>query len=614
MRLAQRGIPFVASLVAVLTTGLLGLAAVAHAADHQKRVLLLFSTRRDAQFAIVAERTLPSLLAHDIRQGVDYYSEYIDSPRFSERRYQKAFHDFLRLKFEAQHIDLIIAVGSLAFEFLAHNRDTLFPSVPVVFYVLEPQRVRMTNATGLLNELHFNRSLDLAMALQPDLEHVYVVSGAGAADRRYERQARREFQPFEPRVELTYFSGLVMRDLETRLKKLPPHSAVYVVLGTKDGAGENFQQMDYLSRVASSANAPTYSWADTGVEAGIVGGSRRDQSAEMKAIATLALRVLHGARADRIPVSSPNLDVNQVDWRQLRRWGISDARLPAGTTVLFRTPSVWDQYRGYIVGAIVLGLAQTVLIAGLLVQRSQRRQSELERRYSDSRLRATYARIRYLGARLLQAQDMERARVSGELHDNIGQQLAVLAISLDSCQSRRGPLDRARLSEAAEQVRSISASVRTLSHQLHPGWLHVTGLVAAIDDLKRGLSRSNQQIAFNHRDVPPTIEPNVAVTLFRVAQEGLNNAIKHSNARNVWVELCGGPADVELTISDDGKGFEAHRWSGDGIGLMSMRERVESVGGVLEIHSTQGSGTHLRIAVPMRVESTAVCVETASVT
>ena len=90
---------------------------------------------------------------------------------------------------------------------------------------------------------------------------------------------------------------------------------------------------------------PTYTWVDAVMDHGIVGGSLLDRKAMMEAVADLALRVLHGEQADSIPMSSPDLNVSQVDWRQLRRWGISEARVPAGTLVRFREPSAWDRYR-----------------------------------------------------------------------------------------------------------------------------------------------------------------------------------------------------------------------------------------------------------------------------
>jgi signal transduction histidine kinase len=590
---------FVASLVAALMAGLLSPIAAARAADRQKQVLVLFGTRPDAQFVVAAQRQLPLLLKRAITEGVDYYSEYIDAPRFAYPEYQTAYRDFLRLKYKGQHIDLVIVTGSLGAEFMASIPE-IFPGSSVVFYTLTPPTVRLTNSTGLVNELHFRRSLDLAVALQPDLKHVFVVSGAGASERAYERQARREFLPLESRLDFTYLSGLVTRDLEARLRTLPARSAVFVVLVTTDGAGEHFHEMDYLSLVASIANAPTYSWADAAVDSGIVGGTRRDHLGETNAIAMLALRVLRGERPDDIPVTMPSTDVDQVDWRQLRRWRISEARVPAGTTVLFRESSVWDRYKRYIIGALALMLAQMALIAGLLVQRSMLRRAWQQVQTNQNELRASYERIRHLGWRLLSAQEAERALVARELHDDINQQLALLCVEVDSLRSGWHQLDGAEeLSRVSERAQTISKSVHELSHRLHPAKLQLVGLIAAIDSLQRDFSQPHQSIAFSHRNVPATIGDNVTLCLFRVLQEGLRNASQHSDAGHVWVDLMGGPSGVTLTVIDDGTGFDADGVS-DGLGLISMRERVESVGGKLEIRSTPGSGTRLTIIVPIQ--------------
>ena len=134
--------------------------------------------------------------------------------------------------------------------------------------------------------------------------------------------------------------------------------------------------LEYLSRLSAIANAPMYCWVDSAMGRGIVGGSLKDQTVQLDAVGRLALRVLSGEAADSIPVSAPNLNVNKVDWRQLRRWGISESAVPRGTRVLFKEPSVWDRYKVYILGATVVLLAQTLLIAGLLVQRRRRRQAE----------------------------------------------------------------------------------------------------------------------------------------------------------------------------------------------------------------------------------------------
>jgi len=582
---------------------LFGLAGVAQAGERQKHVLALFSTGRGAQFAVVAERNLPSLLHHGMKEGVDYYSEYVDAPMFSRSEYSTAYRDLLRLKYRAHRIDLVVAVGSLAIEFLASNRAMLFPDTPVLFYDIAPPRVRMPNSTGLVNELHFNRSLDLAVALQPDVRHVYVVSGAGASDRENEQRARRQFVPLAARLEFTYLSGLVTRDLEARLRTLPRHSAVFVVLVTQDGAGQNVQQIDYLSRIASIANAPTYSWVNAAVDAGFVGGSRRDQLAETKAIATLALRMLQGARADDIPVSWPDLDVKQVDWRQLRRWGISEARVPAGTSVLFREPGVWDRYRSYIMGSMVLLLTQTTLIAALLVQRSKRRKIELELRDSQTQLRASYDRIQHLGRRLLHEQEEERARVARELHDDVCQQLGCLVLELEILRredQHRRKADRV-LADVVDLAQDAMKSLRDLSHQLHSAKLQMVGLVSAIRGLANDLSGPGLRIAFSHEAVPTGLPDDVALCLFRVVQEALRNIVKHSAATDASVQLRGQEHGLVLSISDNGVGFHLDDSRTKGLGLLSISERLQSVGGRLDIWSRPGSGTQLEIVVPIAV-------------
>ena len=609
MLTVRRGVRCQALLAVALTACVLAPLASAQDANRSKQVLVLNSARQNEQFYVVSEREMPRLLTEGLGDGVDFYTEYFDVGRFPHPDYETVYLDFLRRKYKERRLDLLLVMGDPAADFVSRNRDVLFSGTPVVFYTLSPPPNPIANSTGLLNKLQFGPSIALALALQPDLEHVYVVVGTTALDRSRESQARAEFRAFEGRVEFTYLSGLVTKDLEARLRTLPPHSAVYYVVVSKDGAGELVQQMPYLSRVAAAANAPTYSWADVAVDAGIVGGWRRDQVAQMKAIATIALRVLRGERADDIPLSSPDTDVDAVDWRQLRRWGLDESRLPAGTRVLFREPSIWDQYQRYIVGAVVVMLAQTALIAGLLVQRAKRQRSASERelRGSQAKLRVSYDRIRDLSRRLLGEQEAERARIARELHDDINQQLAILSIELDGLRSDQLQVHSAkRLSRAMETTQGISTSVRELSHRLHPSKLRLIGLVAALDNLRRDLSPPHLPIAFCHRNVPAEIDQNIALCVFRVAQEALGNAVKHSDAGHIWVDLTGGPSSVALTITDDGKGFDVNGPPNAGLGLISMRERVESVGGVLEIHATPASGTRLRVTVPIQASESAL--------
>jgi signal transduction histidine kinase len=115
-----------------------------------------------------------------------------------------------------------------------------------------------------------------------------------------------------------------------------------------------------------------------------------------------------------------------------------------------------------------------------------------------------------------------------------------------------------------------------------------------------------QSVAFSHRDVPGTVDQDVALCVFRVVQEALRNAVKHSGALHLSVDLIGHDDLLQLTIVDDGRGFDVDRASRDGLGLTSMRERLESVGGSLDIDSTPGSGTRLNVRVPVSSRATAL--------
>jgi signal transduction histidine kinase len=574
--------------------------ATASAPDGQKRVLVLYAARGDAQIAVIGDRELPRVLEQGLPEGLDYYSEFMDTGRMSQLQHQVAFRDFLRLKYQGQSLDLVIAMGDAPFDFLSENRD-VFAATPVVFFSDGPSPRPLANSTGVLSRLDLHSTVAFAAELQPDIRHVFVVSGAGPSGESYESVARTQLRPFESRLAINYLSGLPTKELEARLKSLPEHSVVFYLVVDRDGANENFHPLEYLDRLSAVANAPIYCWVDSAMDHGIVGGSLKDQVAQTHAIAQLALRVLRGERAESIPVSSPDLTVRQVDWRELRRWGISESRVPAGTVIRFRELSAWDRYKVYILSGAALLLAQTVLIAGLLVHRARRRQAEDQVRGSRAELRISYERIRDLGARLLNAQEAERSRIARDLHDDISQQLALLAIDLELLGNAARDQHEDLAAEALTRVHGIARSVHDLSHRLHPAKLRLLGLVSALRALRRELSKSDISITITHDNVPAALPPDLTLCLFRVVQEALQNAVKYSGAREVSVDIHGGPDGLELIIADDGVGFDVDAAWGRGLGLISMRERLEAIGASLEIRSKSGAGTRLEVRVPVPV-------------
>jgi signal transduction histidine kinase len=575
-------------------------------AQEQKRVLVLYSTGRDARVSLSGERALPRVLDRGLERRLDFHSEYIDAGRFSDPGYQAGFRDFLRLKYDGLQFHAVIAVLDAAIGFLETYREDLFPGTPVIFFARTAPARRMVNSTGAIEVVDFASTVTFARTLQPDARQVFVVSGAGTRERILENQARAQFKRFEPELAFTYLSGLPTRDLEQRLTNLPPQSFIYYLLVYQDGLGQAFQPVDYLDRIGRRANRPIYSWVDSTIGHGVVGGHMQRLDAVIEALAQISLRVLRGEPAESIPVAHLELTERQADWRELRRHGISEARLPPGTAVRFREPSLWERYRRYVLLAVAILLAQTALIVGLLVQAVRRRLAEEQVNRNQRELRDSSDRIRDLGRRLLGAQEEERARIARELHDDISQQLALLSMDLQvlSGFGRDADDDAEGLArEALARVDGIARSVHDLSHRLHPTKLQLVGLVAAIASLKRELSQAGVDIMFSHEGVPPTLPHDLTLCLFRIVQEALRNAIRHGGASVITVALRGGPRALYLHIADNGAGFDVGASWGRGLGLVSMSERLESQGGTLALHSRPGAGTRLEATVPLAARS-----------
>jgi two-component system sensor histidine kinase UhpB len=247
-------------------------------------------------------------------------------------------------------------------------------------------------------------------------------------------------------------------------------------------------------------------------------------------------------------------------------------------------------------GGAALLAVQALFIIGLLVERKGRRRAE-------AKLRTSLDRIHEMGGRLLNAQDIERTRIAQELHDDVSQQLAALKWDL---QLLTGMADDEAMSvalEAVQHVDGLLTSVRELSHSLYPTRLQMFGLVPALEGLLSELSDHGPRMTFASERIPEKLPPVVTVTLFRVAQEALQNALKHSRAENVWVKVSGDSNSMALAVVDDGVGFVVDGAWGDGLGLISIGERVESIGGTWKVESSPLRGTTVQVRIPLSESS-----------
>jgi signal transduction histidine kinase len=237
------------------------------------------------------------------------------------------------------------------------------------------------------------------------------------------------------------------------------------------------------------------------------------------------------------------------------------------------------------------------LVLASIVDISARRQSEYE-------LHESREELRQLAGQILGAQETERRRISRELHDDFGQELALLSVELDLLQQRppaSGSDARARMEAMSARVKQLSSSIHDLSHQLHPMKLEQLGLVAAVRGLCKELSQhQGLRIDFTPTRVPLAVTPDVALCLYRIAQEALRNVVKHSGASSAAVTLGWKSDALCLEVCDNGTGFDPAEMTGSGgLGLVSMRERIRFVGGELDIDSGIASGTRVEVRVPL---------------
>jgi signal transduction histidine kinase len=575
----------------------------------QQRVLALYVTTPGAAGAVVFDTTFQAILGAALGARLDFHSEYIDLARFSESTYPAALAEFLAYKYARLRPAVVLATTEASRRFAEQYRSRIFPDAAIVFIDRIASADRQPASTGVSAALDLGGTIDLALALQPDTEQVFVVSGVSTFDRFYERLAREQLQRFAGRVAVNYWTDKTLAELERGLASLPPKSVIFFLTFGEDRSGARFVSLDVRDRVGAVANAPMYAWNQVAMNHGIVGGRLFTNEIVARRAAELALRILRGEPADGIPLEIVDSNLTQVDWREIQRWNIAATRIPASTLILFREPTLWDRYKFYISSAMGLVFLQTALIAGLLVQRARRRRAEAEMRAQQAQLAESNRQITELFGRLIGAQEAERSRIARDLHDDVSQRVAALSIAMSSLKRKvSGTRDdvqaAAALSAMQRDAAMLAEGIRLVSHNLHPSVLQHAGLVTALTVFcKEFATLDGPSIRFTAAADVGTVDGKAALCLYRVTQEALNNAAKHAHATTVTVSLARARDVLHLSIADDGRGFDlaGMRARGAGLGLTSMDERVRLLGGQVVIETRPGGGT--RVLVELRVLS-----------
>jgi len=557
-------------------------------------VLALHSFNADPERLSAFDQITVPALEKILGRSVDVYTEYLELDRFPEDDYRRILIRNLKSLYQNRSIDVIVPIEFQALDFTRNYLSDVFPDVPIVFLSIESSQIQgvslAPNITGVVHKDDWLGAMREILRIHPDTKQVIVFGGSSPMDHENLEEKRKLFQHFENKVKFRYLTDLPLLDMLAITRRLPSKSVIIQLSFRADSQGHTLADSGAATLLYETANAPVYSLVGRNLGRGLVGGPVPAFQERYLAGAKIIARVLKGEKPAAIPIQTAVPEHPMAfDWRQLQRWGINEKLLPARSLISFRQPPPWEQYKWEILISILIGLAQGALILALLVQGSRRRRAENE--------------VRDLAGKLIVAQEEERKRIARELHDDLSQQLAAAGLSVSSIRRDMAsslPKEYRKFDELQYRLTSLHDDIHRLSHALHPALIETVGLSAAL----RQYALDRTELTSIVVDVKINLESemvphDVALCLYRVAQESLRNAVKHSGTQRAEISLNEFGDELELVVRDWGKGFDSQgKTPKRGLGLTSMKERVRLAGGVLDIESAPREGTRIRARLP----------------
>lgn len=594
--------------------------AVASAQEDEdgKNVLLVYSHEHEALMYARLNTNLRATLRTAPGSRVEFYTEYLDALRFPDTVRDQKTVDYLRVKYSDLRIDLIVAVSPPAFDFVLERGATLFPGVPVVFTSVGSGRIESItlapNITGIAVKSDITSTLEVALQLQPETSTVVVPVGTSLIEKQWTNDLRTALKPYDKRVAFNYLGGLSMHDMLERLASLPARTIVlFSPLFFHDATGQYFAPEEALELICRYSNAPVYGTVESFLGLGIVGGRLYELAEAGSAAGEVGRQILAGAPPSSLPIRTIDPNPYLFDARQLRRWGLDESRLPMGSQVRFREPSIWDEYRWRIISVLALCALQAILLVALVAQNRRRSALETESKTQRAEL-AHLARVSLMG------------ELSGSLAHELNQPLTAILSNAQAAQ-RFLQLPTPNIAVVNEILTDIVADdrragsvIQRLRAMLKKGEAPFQRI--QVGDVINEVLRLVRADLIAH-DVTITTDiagdlPAVEGDRIQLQQVLLNLIVNAADAmagltphhRQVIVKVSAVGRTIEAAVTDNGRGippdqlgrifepFVTTKSEGLGMGLAISRTIIEFHGGRLWATNNSDHGATFHLALP----------------
>jgi len=544
----------------------------------------------------------------DYEGTIQLHYEYMDTRELADAKHYENLYNLYKFKARFRKYHVIIAADNNALEFLLEYGRDLYPGVPVVFCGIKNLKRPLTESdapiTGVLEGDTLEPTVEVALKLHPSTKQVYLVMNDVSPASGRLRQIASLNEKYGRRIEFKKHVGAEPAEVLEITRGLPADSLLLLDMAFVDPRGGQWSYEQVAETMSKECFTPTYATnPDWIAYPPVIGGKINSGFHQGQAAAQLALRIFNGEDPRQIPIVRGTVDRFVFDYNQLKGFNIPHSALPRDGIIVNEPESFYASYKGWIwVITLTIGVL-TAVVFSLAITIMYRKRAQVQ-------LLGYQKQLKLLASQLSLAEERERHRIATELHDRVCQSLVMSKFKLQQISESEvdGSLME-NLVKICEYLDHVIQSTRLLTFDLSYPILYELGFEAAVAEwLTEQIEQHGISTEFVDDGRHKPLESDICILLFRSVRELLTNVIKHSHARNVKVVSQKIDGRIRVEIADDGVGFDPSGFSASAkkavvSGLFSIRERLEQLGGSVEVDSETGRGTKIKIEAPLKQET-----------